>query len=177
MRLDMSRHRWLAVFGAIAIALIASVAAAQTPRRTPAQSIDPFVGTWVLDLQRSSFENMPTPKTVIRTVDYERDGLVLVTAHTTNTAGAMSFVHYLFTLDGKEYEEMSRSTAPNRVPTFMSAAKLSDRALKLTFKNNGKVSISHEWTISEDGRTLTMKRTAKDAQGRRVYSVQVYDKR
>jgi hypothetical protein len=170
------RHR-LAVLAAFAFALVAVSAFAQTPRRSPAQSVDPFIGTWILNVGKSTFENMPTPKSVIRTVDYERDGLVLVTAHTTNAAGAMTFVHYLFTLDGKEYEEMSRSSGtPGRVPTYMSATKVSDHALRLAFKNGGKVTISHEWAVSDDGKTWTMKRTASDAQGKRIYSVQVYDK-
>ena len=173
----MHRRQWMAAVAAVGFARVAGSVFAQTPRRPPAQSIDPFVGTWILNLGKSTFENMPSPKSVIRTVDYERDGLVLVTAHTTNTAGVMSFVHYLFTLDGKEYEEMSRSSGtPGRVPTFMSATKVSDHALKLAFKNGGKVTISHEWTVSDDGKTWTMKRTASDAQGKRVYSVQVYDK-
>jgi hypothetical protein len=38
------------------------------------------------------------------------------------------------------------------------------------------VIISHEWTISNDGKLFTAKRTATNAQGQRVYSVQVFDK-
>src|SRR5207248_9033816 len=89
-------------------ALFAVGASAQAPPRPATEKADPFVGTWALNLSKSTYENQPTPKSGMRTFDYERDGLILVTAHTVTAAGATTFVHNLFTLDGKEYEEMAR---------------------------------------------------------------------
>ncbi len=174
--MDTARHMTQAL---VAIFLTAHILSAQGQERSPAQSADAFVGTWVLNLAKSVYENQPAPKSVIRTFDYERDGLILVTAHTTSTAGSMSFVHYLFTLDGKEYEEKTRAASggsANRTPTFVSATKAGDRAINLVFKSGGRVTITHEWSVSDDGKTLTAKRTAANAQGQRTYSVQVYDK-
>jgi hypothetical protein len=151
----------------------------QAARRTPSETADSFVGTWILNVAKSTYENMPTPKSGLRTFDYERDGMILTTVHTTSTSGATSFVHYLFTLDGREYEEVTR-TAPGtsgpRTPTFVSATKADDRTLNVVFKSGGKVIITHEWTISADGKTFTAKRKATNAQGQPTYSVQVYDK-
>lgn len=160
-------------------ALFTTIASAQTPQRRPSETADPFVGTWVLNLAKSTYENQPTPKSGMRTYDYERDGLTLVTVHTVTATGQTTFVHYLFTLDGKEYEEMSRGgggRGGTRTPTYVSATKVNDRAINVVFKSGGKVTISHEWTVSDDGKTFTAKRTATNAQGERVYSVQVYDK-
>jgi hypothetical protein len=160
-------------------ALLAATASAQTPTRPASETADPFVGTWALNLAKSTYENQPTPKSGMRTYDYERDGLTLVTAHTVTATGQTTFVHYLFTLDGKEYQEMSRGAGGrggSAPPTYVSAKKISDRAINVEFKSGGKVTISHEWTVSEDGKTFTAKRTASNAQGQRVYSVQVYDK-
>jgi hypothetical protein len=159
--------------------LLAASASAQAPRRPATETADAFVGTWTLNLAKSTYENQPTPRSGMRTYDYERDGLTLVTVHTVSATGNTSFVHYLFTLDGKEYEEMSRgagSATTPRTPTYVSATKVNDRAINVVFKSGGKVTISHEWTVSEDGKTFTAKRTASNAQGQRVYSVQVYDK-
>jgi hypothetical protein len=153
--------------------------AGQSARRPASETADPFVGTWMLNLAKSTYENQPAPKSGMRTYDYERDGLTLATVHTVNASGATTFVHYLFTLDGKEYEETSRGSSnatTNRTPTYVSATKVSDRAINVVFKSGGKVIISHEWTVSEDGKTFTAKRTASNAQGQRVYSVQVYEK-
>jgi hypothetical protein len=170
------------ILHAVAItALFATIASAQPPARPASEAADPFVGTWVLNLAKSTYENQPAPKSGMRTYDYERDNLTLVTVHTVTATGQTTFVHYLFTLDGKEYEEMTRGGGGGRgggtrTPTYVSATKVNDRAINVVFKSGGKVTISHEWTISEDGKTYTAKRTATNAQGQRVYSVQVYDK-
>ena len=166
-----ARHLTLAL---VTLSLTAHLVTAKAQQRSPAQSADPFVGTWVINLAKSVFENQPAPKSVLRTFDYERDGMILVTAHTQSGTGAQSFTHYLFTLDGKEYREMSR--ASQRTPTFVSATKAGDRTLKLVFKSGGRITIQHEWTVSDDGKTWTMKGTATPADGPRAYSVQVYDK-
>jgi alpha-glucosidase (family GH31 glycosyl hydrolase) len=160
----------------VALFLTAFIVSATAQRRSPAHSADAFVGTWILNLEKSTYENQPKPKSVLRTFDYERDGMILVTAHTLSATGTNSFTHYLFTLDGKEYEEMSRNESADRTPTFVSVTKGGDRMIKLVFKSGGRVTIQHEWTVSDDGKTLTMKRTATPAQGPRAYSVQVYDK-
>src|SRR5262249_15059746 len=143
---------------------------AQAAPQSSSQAADSFVGTWILNVAKSTYQNMPAPKSGMRTFDYERDGMILTTVHTTSTAGATSFVHYLFTLDGKEYEEMSR-TAPGasavRTPTFVSATKVDDRTINVVFKTGGKVIITHEWTISADGKTFTAKRKATNTQGSR----------
>jgi hypothetical protein len=169
-------------FGTLVLGAIASTApAAAFAQGGPAsERADPFVGTWTLNLSKSTYENQPTPKSGMRTFDYERDGLILVTVHTISATGSTGFVHYLFTLDGKEYEEATRGggggRGGERTPTYVSATKVNDHAINVVFKSGGKVIISHEWSISEDGKTMTAKRTASNAQGQRVYSVQVYDK-
>jgi hypothetical protein len=169
-------------FGSLVLGALASTASAPAfaQGRPASERADPFVGTWALNLSKSTYENQPTPKSGMRTFDYERDGLILVTVHTVSATGTTGFVHYLFTLDGKEYEEATRGGGAGRggerTPTYVSANKVNDRAINVVFKSGGKVIISHEWTVSEDGKTFTAKRTASNAQGQRVYSVQVYDK-
>ncbi len=169
-------------FGSLVLGSLASTASVSiyAQARPASEKADPFVGTWTLNLSKSAYENQPTPKSGMRTFDYERDGMILVTVHTISATGSTGFVHYLFTLDGKEYEEMSRGggggRGAERTPTYVSANKVNDHAINVVFKSGGKVIISHEWTISEDGKTMTAKRTASNAQGQRVYSVQVYDK-
>ena len=176
----MRSSRRAPILALVVATLLAGVPArAQAPRRAASPGpADAFVGTWALNLDKSTYENQPAPKSGMRTLDYERDGMILVTVHTVSAAGATSFVHYLFTLDGKEYEEMARGAgpAPSQTPTYVSATQVSERAINVVFKSGGKVTISHEWSISEDGKTYTAKRTATNNQGQRVYSVQVYDK-
>lgn len=161
------------------LVLVVSLVSISGQTRPPSQSADHFVGTWVLDVAKSTYENQPAPRSGMRTFDYERDGLILTTAHSVSTSGNTSFVHYLFTLDGKEYEEVTRGSATargNRTPTFVSAKKIDDRNIDVEFKSGGRIIISHSWTISEDGKTFTVKRKGTNAQGQPTYSVTVYEK-
>ena len=162
------------VVGAIGV-LGAVPASAQTPVRPASERADRFVGTWVLDPAKSTFEGAPAQKASIRTFDYERDGMILCTVHTTSDAGRPSFVHFLITLDGKEHEELSRNTSEKSSPTYVSAKKVSEQQIDLTFKRDGKVYIWHTWTISDDGKTFTAKRKGSNAQGQPTFFVMVYD--
>jgi hypothetical protein len=167
--------------GVLAIVLWFGMAAAsaQAPARPAAQSADAFVGTWMLNVAKSTYENQPAPKSGMRTFDYERDGMILATAHSVSTNGTTSFVHYLFTLDGKEYEEMTRGSGSGRgprTPTYVSGRKVDDRNIEVDFKSGGKVIIAHAWTISADGKEFIVKRKATNAQGQPTYSVAVYEK-
>jgi hypothetical protein len=149
-------------------------AAGSLVQRPSSENADKFVGTWVLNLAKSTYEGAPAPKAVIRTFDYERGGTILVTAHTTNVNGSLSFVHYLFTLDGREYEELSRGSSPSK--TMLAARKIDDSNIDLTFSRDGKPYIWHSWSISADGRTFTVKRRSITADGKPTSSVQIYEK-
>lgn len=164
---------WLA--GCVAV-LGTVPASAQTPARPASEKADRFVGTWVLNPAKSTFEGAPAQKSSIRTFDYERDGMILCTVHTTSDAGRPSFVHFLITLDGREYEELSRNSSGQGSPTYVSAKKIDDQQIDLTFKRDGQVYIWHTWTISDDGKTFTAKRKGTNAQGKPTYFVMVYDK-
>ena len=158
----------------IIVLLLSSSLMAQGQSRPPSENADKFVGTWVLNLPKSTHDGAPAPKSVIRTFDYERGGTILVTAHTTSATGSLSFVHYLFTLDGREYEELSRG--PSRSTTMLSARKIDDSNIDLTFSRDGKPYIWHSWNISGDGRTLTVKRRSTTADGKPTSFVQIYEK-
>ena len=121
------------------VALLGAVpASAQTSARPASEKADRFVGTWVLDPAKSTFEGAPAQKSSMRTFDYERDGMILCTVHTTSDTGRPSFVHFLITLDGREHEELSRSSSGTTSPTYVSAKKVSEQQLDLTFKRDGQ---------------------------------------
>lgn len=147
---------------------------AQDPPRPPSENADKFVGTWVLNVAKSTYEGAPAPKSSIRTFDYERGGTILVTVHTTSATGSPSFVHFLITLDGREYEELSRG--PSRSTTMVSARKIDDSNIDVTFSRNGKPYIWHSWNVSADGRTKTVKRRSTTADGKPTSFVQIYEK-
>ena len=69
---------------------------------------EPIVGTWTLNLEKSTYATRKPPRSTIRTFDYTRDGLILVTLQTENAQGARSSNHWYMGFDGKEYPEFSR---------------------------------------------------------------------
>jgi hypothetical protein len=168
----MNAKLWALTLGTLLIASAASAGLIVQPPSS--ENADKFVGTWVLNLAKSTYEGAPAPKAVIRTFDYERGGTILVTAHTTSASGSLSFVHYLFALDGREYEELSRG--PSDSKTMFAARKIDDSNIDLTFSRDGTPYIWHSWNISADGRTLTVKRRSTTADGKPTSSVQIYEK-
>ena len=160
----------------LVVVLSAVALAAQQSSRSTMERADRFVGTWILNVEKSTFEGAAAPKSSIRTFDYERENTILCTAHTVSASGEPSFVHYLITLDGREYEELSRSWSPDRSPTFVSARKVSEDRIDLTFKRAGRIFIWHWWTVSDQGGTLTIRRKSSTAQGKPTSYVMVYEK-
>lgn len=146
----------------------------QGQARPASETADKFVGTWILNVAKSTYEGAPAPKSSIRTFDYERDGTILVTVHATSATDSPSFVHFLITLDGRQGEELSRG--PSRSKTFVSARKIDDSNIEVTFSRDGKPYIWHSWNISADGRTQTVKRRSTSSDGKPTYFVQIYDK-
>ena len=167
-----------AVIPQAALVVLASTlgVSAQTAPRPASERADRFVGTWILNVEKSTFEGAPAPKSSMRTFDYERDNTILCTVHTVNASGRPTFVHFLITLDGTEHEELSRSSSAERSPVFVSAKKTDEQRIDLTFKRDGQVFIWHSWTISDDGRTFTVRRKGSTAQGQPTYYVMIYER-
>ena len=147
---------------------------AQGQPRPASENADKFIGTWIMNVAKSTYEGGPKPKSSIRTFDYERDGTTLITVHATSASDRPSFVHFLITLDGRQYEELSRGQS--RSKTTVVARKIDDSNIEVTFSRDGKPYIWHSWNISADGRTQTVKRRSTTSDGKPTYFVQIYDK-
>ena len=162
----------------VAVAMMLVMAAAldaQAQSRPASENADKFIGTYVLNVAKSTYEGAPAPKSSIRTFDYERDGTILVTVHTTSATGSASFVHFLITLDGREYEELSRGGG-GRSKTTVSARKIDDSNIEATFSRDGKPYIWHSWNISADGKTQTVKRKSTTSDGKPTNFIQIYER-
>jgi hypothetical protein len=162
---------------AVAATMLVMVAAldAQAQARPASENADRFIGTYVLNVAKSTYEGAPAPKSSIRTFDYERDGTILVTVHTTSATGSASFVHFLITLDGREYEELSRGGGGHS-KTTVSARKIDDSNIEATFSRDGKPYIWHSWNISADGKIQTVKRKSTTSDGKPTNFVQIYER-
>jgi hypothetical protein len=142
-----------------------------------AQVSSGFSGTWALNQDKSTFEPLDT-RPLRRVVILEMKGNEL--SHRTSTQRmrildvepfqevSTAQVSYTAKFDGREYP----------VPNSSSTIKLK-RMNATTFERvatSGTASETATWTLSPDGRTLTVTAKGVDAEGMPFSSTQVYDR-
>jgi hypothetical protein len=150
------------IFGVAALAF--SVAAlAQTP--------DPFVGTWTMDVAKSTFKPGPAPKSSTVVVEAAGKGLKLSIDSVAADGTAMKW-GYTTMRDGKDapvtgnpnYDAVAVTQA---TPTTGTAS----------YKKAGKEVLATKTSLSPDGKTLTLTMTGTDPKGQAVNNVAVYTKK
>lgn len=168
---------------AVALLLAGGVTAAHAQegasRPAPAAPVDPLIGTWSLNLEKSKFPGT-APKAIYRQFDYTLDGLILATYETTNAQGNKSFTHWFLGLDGKEHPEFGRATGAT--PIWFLSAKIVDTHTKeitdrrVTAPGQRPQVINYTFVVSPDGKTFTSTARSTNAQGEPTTTVQVYDR-
>ena len=136
-----------------------------------------FTGTWVLNQDKSSFEppdNRPTNRII--TLAMSGDSL----EHTTETLrtvytdvepfqeASTTRVSYSARFDGQEHSVPSSST---RVRLKRVSATTFERSAA-----SGRASETSVWSLSADGKLLTVTTKGVDASGTASHSTQVYDR-
>jgi len=156
-------NRWALVTGinAFGAFVIASVVLGQTP--------DAAIGTWKLNLAKSSFGASPAPKNEIYTIQPSKDGFKAVT-NGVSVQGQVIHREAVVKFDGKEYPD----------PTVQNATRaykpINARTYEVVFKKNGKVSATSKVVISEDGKTRTVTELIENDRGQSATNIRVYDK-
>lgn len=150
-----------AFMGAGLVAIVSQAAAAQA---------DPLIGTWKLNVAKSSYTPGPAPKATTLTYTAASAGLKAV-ADGTPATGAPTKVEFTITYDGKDHPAKGS-------PDFdASAYQKSDGYTTLfTRKKKGKVVQHGTRVLSKDLKTLTVTTDGTNASGAKVHSVAVYEK-
>ena len=128
-------------------------------------------GTWMLNPQRSRFDNNPHPSNVAITIQHNEPSLKY--SGTVNHANEGHIIDFKFegAIDGKEYtikeDRGDRKTTFRRVSDRVveSRSKWSDGQLKSTM------------TMSGDGRTLERRMEFTDREGKKRDWVEIYEKK
>ncbi|MGB7738332.1 MAG: hypothetical protein WBM03_04405 [Steroidobacteraceae bacterium] len=135
-----------------------------------ASAKDPIIGTWQLNVAKSTFKPGPAPKSHSRTYTATADGIELtydtVAADGSATNGKSSFKD-----DGKDYP----ITGSKDFDT-VSLKRIDASTVESTQKKAGKVVGTTLRTVSKDGKVMTLKLTGKDAKGQAYDNVMVFDK-
>jgi hypothetical protein len=129
---------------------------------------NPNIGTWKLNEAKSKFAGKGRNQTVV----YEAAGdQVKITVDGVDENGSPVHSEWTGKFDGKDYPVTGDANADSR-----SYRMVNKNTLALTNKKGGKSTLTGRIVVSADGKTRTVTTTSKNAQGKKVTNVAVYDK-
>jgi hypothetical protein len=152
----------LAVLAIVSATGGAAIAAAAVP--------DPVIGTWQLNVSKSTFKPGPAYKSQTRTYSQSGQSITLV-IKTVGADGKEMTSQTTYQLDGKDYPVTG---TPNY--DSLSVKQVDSNTAKFTTKKAGKVVQTGSRTVSKDGKTLTLKSKGTTAKGEKSEDVLVFDK-
>lgn len=159
----MMRTRSLAF--AIAAMLLVALAG-----YVPMAAADDHSGTWKMNGEKSKYSPGPAPKDLTVKVDADENHIKL-NADGTNGDGTPLHVEYDAKFDGKDYPATGVPNADS-----VSVKRLKAGGIETQQKKGGQVLMTIKTVVSKDGKTRTSTWKGKDAQGRDVNNVVVFDK-
>jgi hypothetical protein len=139
------------------------------PQPSFAQS-DPLIGTWKLNLAKSTFSPGPPPRSGTATFQAEGQGL-RVTLEAINDQGNPTKRVFMIFDDGKSYP-----VTGNPVDDATSNKRVNDSTWWNIRTKAGKIVLTEILAASADGKTETITVTGIGANEQQIYDVFVYDK-
>ena len=148
-------------FGVILMAAVAVVSAQGANRR---------IGTWHLNVAKSTYSPGPAPKSQVLTIEAAGAG-EKVTSESVSATGAKTVSVYTANYDGKPYP-ITGSEIADTVTLKPVDANTSER----TDSKGGKAVQTFIRVVSKDGKTMTVTIKGTNAQGQAVNNVVVFEK-
>jgi len=147
-----------ALFGA-ALALLA-----------PAQKPDLLIGTWKLNVGKSTYSPGPPPTSTMVTFETV-EGSTKVTAVSVDAQGNRTEVVYTAKYDGKDYPVTGSSDYDT-----VSMKRLDARTVESIRKKSGKVVQTVHRVVAEDGKSYTSRAKGTNAKGQPTSIVALFEK-
>ena len=140
--------------------------------------VDPrILGTWKLNLTKSSFDPGPPPTSMTVTREQVGDA-VRYTIERIEADGTRRIVVEAPKYDGKDYPRRVKDDpslgAP--YPDTIALTRIDAQTVEETLKRAGRVVETARQVVSPDGRLITTTVTGTNARGQFVHTVLVYDK-
>jgi len=135
-----------------------------------AQSADPLVATWTVNIAKSTYDPGPAPQSLTMTVTVDERGYAIVQDQVA-ADGKASHAVILMTPDGKQYPVGATAS------TTVASTRIDARTYERVTRVGGIVTLTSRTVVAADGRTRTTTTTGTDATGRSVNEVIVYDRR
>ncbi len=154
---------------ALTMVFVASILVPQP--LSAARQADPHTGTWVLNTAKSKYTAGPMPKEQTSVYTVEGDTLTVSTKGTSPDGKPLS-TDFTAAFDGKDYPVKG-----NPDWDAVSAKRVDSHTIEFTRKRGGKVVQTSRSVVSKDGRTRTITTSGVNAQGQKIETVGVYDKK
>lgn len=131
---------------------------------------DPVVGTWKLNLSKSTFAGIPALKSQVRTYLQSAPDLTLK-MKTVSADGKETTTQATYKLNGTDYPSMGNLDFDS-----LSGMQIDANTAEFTLKRAGKPVGKIRRAVSNDGQTLTINFVLKDANGVQTSALTVFDK-
>ena len=160
---------------AVRIAGVAFLCACTLSGRAAAQSKDdPSIGSWKLNVARSTFTPGPPIKGDTRSYEVNDEGWLIVQTETIQPDGRRTGVRFAAKFDGKAYPQIGRFAPTVTLITYQPVDK---RTLKYNqVDSNGTIVSTNTRIVSADGKTMTIEQKTTDASGRPVVNVELFER-
>lgn len=139
----------------------------------PAQGPDPALGTWKVNVAKSTYDPGPGPKAGSRTNVDRGGGVWISTNEGINAQGNPTFNQIAYKFDGQDYPWAIRGS---QTINTISLRRPDTYTYEFTIKVDGKATLTTSGTISKDGKTITERTKGMNAQGKPVNNVVVFEK-
>jgi len=135
-----------------------------------AQQQDPWIGTWILNFQKSTADREARYKRVTSTIEPWKDGL-RVTYDLVGVRGGLTHMEWTGRFDGQDNPVQGVDYVLTNAYT-----RLTERSYRIVTKVDGAATSTATVVISPDGKTLTTTTTGKDPAGKTVTTTSVYER-
>ena len=132
---------------------------------------DQSSGTWNMNAEKSKYSPGPPPKSLTVVVESDENNYK-IDATGTDADGQPMHVQYSAKFDGKDYPATGIPNADT-----VSVKRIGANTVETKQKKDGKVVMTITTKLSEDGKTRTSTWRGKNAEGKEVHNVVVFDKK
>jgi len=136
-----------------------------------AQTTDPRVGTWKLNVAKSKYDPGPAPQSQTLKVEASGKG-EKITSEVVAADGKRTTTTYTANFDGKDYPITGSALGADKVSLKRIDARTSER----TDKKDGKPVVTIRRVVSADGKTMTATSKGTNAEGKPMNNVAVFEK-
>ena len=132
---------------------------------------DNNVGTWQLNLAKSSYSPGPAPKSQTLKIEAWGDDGITYAADGVGADGKPTHTEFQAKYDGKDYPFKGNPDADR-----LSYKRIDANTLEVTTTLKGKNTTAVKVVVSADGKTRTVTQTGMNAQGQALKISSVYEK-